>query len=67
MTTYFERYEDSLIDSGYPNAVPLSNGIWAGEKAYHFDDEVTNTIITIKKIRMDFISATHQNDMDELD
>lgn len=65
MTTYFERYEDSLIDSGYPNAVPLSNGIWAGEKAYRFDDEATNTIITIKKIGMDFISATHPSDTDE--
>lgn len=54
MTTYFERYEDSLIDSGYPNAVPLSNGIWGGEKAYRFDDEATNTIITIKKNRNGF-------------
>lgn len=53
-TKYFEDYKDVLIENGYPNAVPLGNGIWAGEKAYRFDDEATNTIITIKKNKNGF-------------
>lgn len=35
----FKTYQEALTSAGCPNATKKSQGIWAGQREYIFDDE----------------------------
>lgn len=52
--TYFKTYQEALKAAGHENAVKVSNGIWAGERAYRFDDEEQRVFITLYRSKSGF-------------